>query len=58
MFMMENNDNRAETLKRLRKTIYLYECNNLHKKMPEKDSVMVDKIIHLIKCEVDKENTK
>ncbi|MDD7775223.1 MAG: hypothetical protein PT938_00450 [Solobacterium sp.] len=56
--MMENNDNRAETLKRLRKTIYFYECNNLHKKMPEKDSVMVDKIIHLIKCEVDKENTK
>lgn len=54
--MMENNDNRAETLKRLRKTIYFYECNNLHKKTPEKDSAMVDKIIALIKRETSKEN--
>lgn len=54
--MTENNDNRTETLKKLRRDIYMYECNNLHKKTPEKDSAMVDKIIALIKRETSKEN--
>ena len=48
--MVENE--RKEILRKMRKEIYMNECMNLSKKNPEKDSVMVDKIINTIKKQV------
>ncbi len=48
--MVENE--RKEILKKMRREIYANECANLSKKVPEKDSAMVDKIINTIKRQV------
>ena len=53
---MDEKDEYLEVLKKLRREIYFRECANLHKKNPEKNEVMVDKIISIIKNEASKGN--
>ena len=60
--MMQSNIkdtvNRTEKIMSLRKTIYRLEAMNIHKKIPQSDSEMVEKIIREIKRIAEKEEEK
>lgn len=59
---MQNNSEtkviRTKPIMDLRRKIYLLESANLHKKVPQNDKEMVEKIIKEIKIAVDKEEAK
>ena len=60
--MMQNNTemkaNRTDAIMDLRRRIYLLELMNLHKKVPQNDPEMADKVIREIKRFVDQEEIK
>ena len=59
---MQNNTemkaNRTDAIMDLRRRIYLLELMNLHKKVPQNDPEMADKVIREIKRFVDQEEIK
>ena len=55
---MQNNVKRTEEIMSLRKTIYMLEAMNIHKKVPQSDSEMVEKLIKEIKRTAEKEEVK
>lgn len=58
MDTIDNNTNRSKQILSLRKTIYILEAMNLHKKIPQNDTEMVDKIIREINRFVENEEVK
>lgn len=53
-----DNVNRTEKIMNLRRQIYFLETENLHKKVPQSDPEMVEKIIKQIKRFVDNEEVE
>lgn len=60
--MMQNNTDektyRTDDIMKLRRIIYFLETANLHKKIPQSDPEMVDKIIKEIKRFVENEEVE
>lgn len=55
---INDNKNRTEKIMNLRRQIYFLEAGNLHKKVPQPDAEMVEKIIKQIKRLVDNEEVE